>query len=115
MSHDVELINPDGSMVFVKPHQEGGTYVLGGSPEAELNVTYNYGALYHEHLDSKGLDWLNGKTAKDTIARLQLAVKILGTERDPDYWKATAGNAGHALSILLKWAQDNPEAIWRVT
>jgi len=41
---------------------------------------------------------------------LQKAISLLGTERDPDYWKATEGNAGYALSILLGWARLHPTA-----
>lgn len=112
MSYDVSLVL-EGKPVAVAPHEEGGTYALGGLPEASLNVTYNYAKLYYEFLDSeKGIRWLYGKKAKDTLDRLAHAIAMLGTERDPDYWKPTAGNAGYALSILYKWARENPEAVW---
>jgi hypothetical protein len=59
--------------------------------------------------------WLHGKKAEETIERLEKAVKELGTERNNDYWNATDGNAGYALNILLTWAKDHREAVWRVS
>ena len=98
----------------VDNHQEGGTYAYGGIEEAELNITYNYSKQYYEHLDKEGLRWLSGKTASKTIPKLRLAIKALGRTRSDDYWSPTKGNAGYALSILLKWAKKNPDAIWQV-
>ena len=101
--------------VEVDRFEEGGTRVMGGSYEASLNVTYNYSALFREHLDTgSSLRWLDGKKASETIERLAAAVEALGTEQDDNYWKATPGNAGHALNILLRWAKDNPDAVWAV-
>jgi len=112
MSYDIEL-KKDGEVCDVELHSDGGTYALGGGFEAQLNITYNYSEHYSKHLDNKeGIRWLYGKKAKDCIERLQKAVKTLGTERDEDYWKATEGNAGYALSILLIWAREHPEAIF---
>ena len=53
--------------------------------------------------------------AKDTIAALESAVNKLGTKTSSDYWKPTKGNAGYALSILLSWARQYPEAVWDVS
>jgi len=94
-------------------HAEGGTYAIGGTGQCELNVTYNYGGA-HTHLAEDGLRWLDGKRAFRTRNRLEIAVKFLGTERDDDYWKPTNGNAGYALSILLKWAKEHPQGVWQV-
>ena len=114
MSYDVYLMKDEG-IARVVPHQEGATIVVGGDDSAELNVTYNYGKFYYDHLDKQhGLKWLHKKKAQDTIERLEAAVKELGTERDGDYWAATAGNAGHALFILLSWAKQHPDAIFDV-
>jgi hypothetical protein len=89
--------------------------VLGGTNRAELNVTYNYSPFYHEYLDKKeGLEFLDGKKAEECIPRLEKAVSILGVETDTDdYWKATKGNA--ALAILLSWAKQHPNAIFKVS
>lgn len=120
MSWDVSL-EKDGEPVAVSRHSEGGTYMLGGNTGAELNVTYNYGRefrhVWPEPLpDSNCLaHMLGGRTAQETIATLTIAVEKLGTVRASDYWAATPGNAGYALSILLGWAKANPEAVWRVS
>jgi len=112
MSYDLGLYYKD-IPAEVDIHEEGGTYAIGGIPDAELNVTYNYSKFYYEHLDEKdGLRWLYGKKGSETIERLKKAVKVLGVRRSDDYWKATRGNAGYALSILLKWAKQHPEAVW---
>lgn len=117
MSFDITLMNPDdGEPLWVERHTEGGTIVLGGTREAELNVTYNHSAFYYEHLNSdRGLRWLDGKRGAETIEALDRAVTALGTERDADYWRPTPGNAGHALSVLLRWARQHPDGIWRVS
>ena len=109
-------LNEKGELVTVDNFSDGGTYVVGGSTDANLNITYNYSALYHEYLDKdKGLEYLNRKSAKTCIPKLEKAVEALGTERASDYWLATLGNAGYALSILLKWAKAYPEALFSVS
>lgn len=94
--------------VTVQLHQEGGTYCLGGTTDADLNVTYNYHSFF---------PWnsLHDKTGAETETLLRAACAELGTETDPDYWKPTPGNAGYSLSILLGWAEAHPEGVWRVT
>lgn len=114
MSYGVAL-KVDGKFVQVERHVEGGVFAAGGTHQADLYVTFNYSPFFREHIDSEQrLYWLHGKTGAACIARLESAVAALGTERDPDYWKATAGNAGYALSILLKWAKEHPEAVFDV-
>lgn len=129
MSYDLGLYKDD-QPVLVKKHEDGGTYVMGGTDRAELNITYNYSWFYYKFLSKrKGLRWLYGKTGKQAIPRLKKAVKELGTHQftrlpegaDPltmnhlsyvDYWAPTPGNAGYALNILLKWAKQHPKAIF---
>lgn len=128
MSYDIYL-EKDGKCVEVDNHSEGGTYAMGGTTQAHLNVTYNYGWFYYHFLDKrKGIRWLYGKKAKDCIARLEKAVKILGTNQYEEciegadwqdrknyrvhYWAPTPGNAGYALNILLQWAKQHPEAVF---
>lgn len=107
MSWWVGLINAGP----VKEFTDGGTYTLGGSDEPDLNVTYNYSGHITAAFD--GLNFreaLNGKRAADVTPLLEAAVRRLGTARSSDYWEATEGNAGHALSVLLGWAKQYPEA-----
>lgn len=108
MSWWIYLEDEKGKTVKVKNHSEGGTYVLGGTTRAELNVTYNY---------SKWFDFkkLNGSIAENVIKLFEKTIKDLGTEREKDYWNPTKGNVGYALSILLKWAKKYPKAVFRVS
>lgn len=116
MSFDVYLEDENGHPVSVDRHSEGGTYVVGGTYEATLNITYNYSWFYFNILDKeKGLRWLNEMVAKRTLRRLEAAVKILGTHKNENYWLDTPGNAGYALNILLGWAKQHPEGKWSVS
>src|SRR5262249_40187494 len=115
MSYWVYLIDDNGQPVEVERHSEGGTHVLGGTPTAELNITYNYSKFFRETLGEDGLHELHHQKAGDMLTRLKQAVATLGTERDSDYWKATRGNAGYALSILAAWAQEHPAAVFEVS
>ena len=114
MSYDIHMENKDGSTVEVPRFSEGGTQVLGGSTEAELNITYNYSWFYYRYLDkTKGLRWLYGKTGHEVTNRLSDAVQELGTNKyAKDYWADTPGNAGTALKVLLDWAIMNPDGIF---
>ena len=107
MSWWVYLSKDTGEIVEVPRHSEGGTYVMGGTLNAELNVTYNYG----KHFDFKELDGKTGEEAKPLLAK---AVEDLGMKRDDDYWNPTKGNVGYACLILLGWACVYPEAIFTV-
>jgi hypothetical protein len=91
----------------VSKFEEGGTFVVGGSTEADLNVTYNYGKLF----DFKSL---YGKTGEESIPLLEEAVKKYGTIQNEDYWEPTEGNVGFACSVLLAWAKQHPRGKWQV-
>jgi len=102
--------------IQVDRHEEGGTYVLGGNTDAELNITHNYSPYYYEYLDKeKGLRVLDHARAGDAIPDLERAVSVLGTTRDEDYWAKIEGNAGAPLALLLAWARQYPDAIFRVS
>ena len=103
MSYDVSL-RKCGQAIKVPLFSEGGTYAIGGSDEAWLNITYNYGRHIREALGFN-LGRLDGMTAQAALPYLRKAVLRLGKERDEDYWAAKPGNAGYALSILLAWAE----------
>lgn len=98
--------------------------VMGGTTEATLNITYNYGGQFakvgldfHEGdpFGRNGHTAVHGKIAADLIPQLRDAVEALRMEHDTDYWKPTPGNAGYALSVLLGWAQLHPDGIFRVS
>ena len=114
MGYDIQLIGTDGEPVQVKRHSEGGTFVLGGTTSADINITYNYAAYFYDTIDAdEGIRFLYGKTAEMCIPRLHSAVRELGTVRSDNYWAATPGNVGHIIEILLRWAKDNPSATFR--
>jgi len=94
----------------------GRDYAVGGVPSAELNVTYNYSDHIREATGWEDSLWdLDGEVAEDVVDDLRDAVGELGTEQAEDYWDDTPGNAGHALSILLSWAEENPSATFSVS
>lgn len=111
MSYDISL-KRNGESVTVDNHSEGGTYVLGGITIADLNITYNYSERFACIDPEQGIRWLYGKTGRQAIPVLEAAIATLGTDRDADYWKNTSGNAGYALSILLRWAKQHPDAVF---
>ena len=116
MSWWVYLKNKRGKLVEVERFVEGGTYALGGETEASLNITYNYSSLYRKYLhQEQGLRYLDGRQGFEVIPVLAQAVKALGVERSRDYWEVTEGNAGYALSILLKWAKKHPSATFSIS
>ena len=115
MSYWVYLEDENGKPLQVENHAGGGTFTLGGTTDAELNVTYNYGPYIRRELSPEGLRWLHKKTGRETYDALVSAVGRLGVEHDEDYWLATPGNAGKALNILAGWAKQHPEGVWSVS
>jgi hypothetical protein len=117
MSFDVDLLNKKGELCTIKETiTEWGTYKVGGTNFCELNITYNYSKFYYWFINKKdGLSWLQDKKAKDTIKQLKSAIKKLGVNpREDSYRAPTPWNAWKALSILLKFAEENPEWVRRV-
>ena len=116
MSYDINMINPKTKDVikFEEKHEfTGGMYVLGGTDEARLNITYNYGKYYYKHIDKeKGIRWLYGKIGKVCLPVLEKAIKVLGTNKDSDYWKSTPGNAGNALLGLIAFCKARPDGLF---
>jgi len=115
MSWNVYLVGDEG-VVEVENFTDGGTYAIGGTDRAELNITYNYGVRFREAWDGVGLkEALNDRRAGDVVVALDLAVAHLGIEPDDDYWEPTAGNAGRALARLSEWAHQHPDAVFEVS
>jgi len=115
VSYDIYLLDPETreTVYLDEPHQlKGGTYALGGTAEAWLNIPYNYSDFFRQYIDpEKGIRMLYGKKAKDCVPILVNAIDQLGTNSDPDYWAATPGNAGAALANLLALCRAAPESI----
>lgn len=115
MSYDLSLTDPvtKETLLLDEPHQmKGGTYVLGGTREAALNVTYNYSAIFGKVLGEGGIRTLYGMTGAASVDVLQAAIWELEDDVDDDYWKATEGNAKRALVQLLFLAKQRPSGVW---
>lgn len=113
-------LEKDGYCVRVDKHSEGGTFQVGGTTSARVSVTYNYGQFFvdawDEDLEGSPLpSMLDGREAGETIPLLEKAVGFLGRYPGKSYWAKTPGNAGKALALLLSWAREHPDAVWRVT
>jgi hypothetical protein len=117
MSYWVYLTDDDGNTLEMDDRHDiaGGTYVLGGTAECELNVTYNYAPFFYRVLGDEGLRGLQGQRAASTIPRLEAAIAQLGDDVVDDYWQPTEGNAKQALKGLLVFAKAFPEGIWDVS
>jgi len=115
MSYDIYLREPETgkTIEFNGNHQiKGGTYAFGGTSEAWLNITYNYGKYYYNVFGEGGIRSIYGKTGAESIPLLEDAISKLGNDIDPDYWKPTEGNAKKALCGLLAFAKMRPDGIW---
>lgn len=117
MSYDITLNDPvtHGTIQFDSAHDmRGGTYALGGTPEAWLNITYNYARFYYQDdvFGKKGIRTIYGLTGAQSIPILQKAISALGNDVTSDYWEPTEGNAKRPLCQLLSMAQLRPDGIW---
>lgn len=109
MSYDIRIVKKrTGETVnFRYKHAiSGGTYALGGTPEAWLNVTYNYSDTFERMFGEQGVRSLYGKPLSVAVEMLQKAIDSIGdAEPSDDYWDATDGNAKQALKDLLMLAE----------
>lgn len=124
MSYDINVVrSKNKSRVILKYNHgiHGGTYAVGGTNEAWLNITYNYAKWFYElwpepeekehkddvtpcgqmfgHRDG-GIRSLYGRPLDEVIHELDRALSLLHGEPDSDYWAATEGNARDALFKL---------------
>jgi hypothetical protein len=115
MSYDIYLVNPVNGekLILDAPHQmRGGTYALGGTYEAHLNITYNYSKHYYKVLGDKGIRTIYGMTGADSIPVLQVAADWLDDDLSENYWEPTEGNAKKALLQLIALAKMRPDGVW---
>lgn len=137
MSYDISLIDPvtKETIHFNDPHfMTGGTYALGGTTEAWLNITYNYSQWYYKGgvfpdkgEDASGIRSIYGLSGADSIPVLQQAISALEI-MDEDiseeemkkckkqgvsgYWLPTRRNAIKPLYQLLAMAKMRPDGVW---
>lgn len=132
MSYDISLREPvTGEQVyFDEPHQmTGGTYAIGGTREAWLNITYNYAHWYYREgvFGEDGIRTIYGMSGADSIPVLEKAIKSLENTIDglPEekikeyeeqgvkgYWFPSKENAIKPLYQLLAMAKMRPDAVW---
>lgn len=115
MSYDICLNDPKTGCVitFDEPIPvSGGTFALGGTREAWLNVTYNYGSHYRRVMGEKGIRTVYGMTGKESLPVLDAAIDALGDDVSSNYWDATEGNAKAALRNLALLAGLAPHGVW---
>lgn len=115
MSYDISLNDPvtQEIILLAAPHEmRGGTYAVGGTRTATLNVTYNYSGHYRRVFGENGIRSVYGMTGAESIPVLKDAIAQLCNDVDEDYWKATEGNAMRPLLQLLALAQLRPDGVW---
>ncbi len=115
MSYDICLLDPvtHATIELDEPHQMcGGTYMVGGTAEAWLNVTYNYARHFKRALGEKGIRSIYGMTGAESIPVLEEAASRLADDVSDDYWEPTEGNAKRALLQLAALARMRPDGIW---
>jgi hypothetical protein len=116
MSYDIELCDPVTGEVLqldAPHHMRGGTYCVGGSSEAHLNVTYNYSSHFALALGPNGIRSIYGTTGAASIPVLREAAAKLADDVSDDYWEATEGNAKRALLQLAALAAMRPDGVWK--
>jgi len=115
MSYDIELKDPvtkETIQLNEVHYMKGGTYQIGGTREAWINITCNYSRHYCKTMGEDGIRTIYGKSGAESIPILQSAIAKLGDDVDENYWKSTEGNAKKALYQLLALAQMRPDGIW---
>jgi hypothetical protein len=115
MSYDIELNCPVTGQVieFDFNHDiKGGTYAVGGTNLAQINITWNYSDILYRIFPEKGIRALYGMTGADSIPMLQLAADGLANDDSYDYWEATDGNVKRVLNQLLSFARLRPDGVW---
>ena len=127
MSYDIYL-KKDDELVRVPPFSGGGIqqvepirfadgieYAEIPNEEAWINVTWNYGAHFREHLGEEGIVGLDGKTGAETAEALQAGADALGTEKytGPWYtWQVSAILGGNIPMEYQGWTTEelnNPD------
>ncbi len=131
MSYDIELQDPvtkETLQLDAPHHMRGGTYAMGGTTDAHINVTYNYAPHFRKVFGDAdvelsafdkmfgggktGIRKLYGMTGAESIPALEKAIYELGDDTDEDYWKPNEGNAKRALVQLLALAKMRPDGVW---
>lgn len=138
MSYDIYIVDPEtkDTIQFDESHDaKGGTYAVGGTTEAWLNITYNYAKFFYDTIDKEeGIRWLYNKSVANTIPTLRDAIEKLDEQakdfvyvkppdmkfgevvhksaNEEDYWASTPKNAADSLRNLVRLATLAPHGVW---
>ncbi len=137
MSYDISLNDPitgETLLLETKHQMTGGSYAVGGTEEAWLNVTCNYARWYYKDGifpekdgEKLGIRTIYGMTGAESIPILKAAIYELRdlNEELPKaeiseymknsvtgYWLPTKANAIRPLTQLLALAQMRPDGVW---
>lgn len=113
MSYDMALMRDGGICTYDAPvERRQGTYQVGGSTQAEINITYNYSKIFRREFGDGGLSRLEGVSGKDSVVLLDAVISRLKDDAHEDYWQATEGNARVCLMEMRAMARDFPDAVW---
>lgn len=116
MSYDISIVDKETKQVIeldAPHHITGGTYVIGGTRELSMNITFNYSEFIYKVLDG-GIKGLDGKIVSDTIPSIEKAILLLNDDATSNYWEKTEGNARKALTNLLTLAKHAPNGEWAI-
>lgn len=130
MSYDIRLCESvtKETILLDNPHDmRGGTYAIGGTREAWINVTYNYAGWYYRDGvfgstgdENKGIRTIYGMIGAESIPILRNAIKVLESidedisdnkrekyekQGASGYWMPTRVNAIKPLYQLMALAQ----------
>lgn len=111
MSYDIFFKDKKGKTIAFKEPKDirGGTYQMGGTTEAWLNITYNYSKHFYGFWKD-GIRSLYGKTAIEVIEEIEKVLPKLKDDISNDYWEATDGNVKKSLKNLLELAKSCPKS-----
>ncbi len=115
LSYDICLLDPKTHQVIefdFKHGIKGGTYALGGTTEAWVNITYNYAEHFYNTMGEKDIRTIYGMTGAESVPILQNAINQLNDDVSDDYWEPTEGNVKRALQMLLDLALLYPDGVW---
>jgi hypothetical protein len=116
MSYDIYLNHPVTGEVLeteASHNLRGGTYAVGGTTEAWLNVTYNYSKFFYSTMGEAGIRTIYGMTGAASLPILRSTVSQLGDDVSKNYWDATEGNAKCSLLQLIALAEMRPDGVWQ--
>lgn len=115
MSYDISLLDPvtKETIELDNIHDiRGGTYCMGGTTEAWINITYNYAEHFRKVIGEDGIRTIYGMTGAESIPLLKNAISQLSDDVSEDYWDDTEGNVKKSLYGVLALAQLRPDGIW---